>query len=89
MFDLKDPAGIMGEIRQCRATFPTHYMRVNAFDASHGVESVAISFIVNRPPEEPGYHLVRAEEAGRRIAYTTVSYAVQYGPEGERYGPAE
>jgi ribulose-bisphosphate carboxylase small chain len=50
---------------------------------------VALSFIVNRPPEEPGFRLVRGEESGRRIRYTTESYAVQHGPEGERYGPAE
>jgi ribulose-bisphosphate carboxylase small chain len=89
MFDLVDPAGILDELRDCRASFPKHYIRVNAFDATHGVESVALSFIANRPPEEPGFRLVRAEEEGRRIRYTTESYAVQYGPEGERYGPAQ
>ncbi len=89
MFDLRDHAGVMDEIRDCREAFPLHYVRVTAFDAAHGVESVALSFIVNRPPEDPGFHLIRAEKDARRVGYTTESYAVQYGPEGERYGPAE
>ncbi|MDP2261589.1 MAG: ribulose bisphosphate carboxylase small subunit, partial [Hydrogenophaga sp.] len=28
MFDLKDPAGILMEINNCRKTFPQHYVRV-------------------------------------------------------------
>jgi hypothetical protein len=30
MFDLKDPAGILMEINNCRKTFPNHYIRVTA-----------------------------------------------------------
>ncbi|HKH88690.1 MAG TPA: ribulose bisphosphate carboxylase small subunit, partial [Acidimicrobiales bacterium] len=36
MFDLADPAGVMTELRACRAAFPHHYVRINAFDASAG-----------------------------------------------------
>src|SRR5689334_6070871 len=39
MFDLKDPAGILMEINACRMTFPSHYIRVTAFDSTQGVES--------------------------------------------------
>lgn len=84
MFDLKDAAGVMAEIAGCRKTFPGHYVKVNAFDSTHGWESLRISFIVNRPGNEPGFALVRGEAEGRIIRYTTRSYAVER-PEGERY----
>ncbi|MFC4253035.1 ribulose bisphosphate carboxylase small subunit [Sinimarinibacterium flocculans] len=84
MFDLADAAGVLMEINNCRKTFPNHYVRVTAFDSTRGVESLRMSFIVNRPDDEPGFKLERQELAGRRIAYTTRSYAAQK-PEGERY----
>jgi hypothetical protein len=34
------------------------YIRMSAFDASHGWESVKLSFLVGRPTEEPGFILV-------------------------------
>ncbi len=85
MFDLKDPAGILLEINACRKTFPSHYVRVTAFESTQGVESVRMSFIVNRPANEPGFRLVRSEEGGRNVRYSTESYAVQSHGEGERY----
>lgn len=84
MFDLKDAAGVMAEIRGCRSTFPNHYIKVNAFDATKGVESLRLSFIVNRPKSEPGFALIREEGRGRRIGYTTRAYAANK-PEGSRY----
>lgn len=84
MFDLKDPAGILLEINQCRKTFPRCYIRVTAFDSTRGWETPRMSFIVNRPANEPGFGLVRQEVAGRRIRYTVQSYAAGK-PEGERY----
>ncbi|MGA8032936.1 MAG: ribulose bisphosphate carboxylase small subunit [Casimicrobiaceae bacterium] len=84
MFDLKDAAGIMGEVQNCRATFPNCYIKVNAFDSTHGVESLRLSFIVNRPKDEPGFALIREEVAGRQIRYTTRAYATDR-PEGTRY----
>lgn len=70
MFDVKDAAGVLKEINACRRTFPNHYVKVNAFDATRGVESVQLSFIVNRPAEEPGFGLTRTESAGRNVRYT-------------------
>lgn len=70
MFDLKDAAGAMTEIASCRATFPERYIRVNAFDASRGWETVRLSFIVNRPAREPGFRLVRTEAEGRMQRYS-------------------
>jgi ribulose-bisphosphate carboxylase small chain len=84
MFDLRDAAGVMDELRDARAAFPQRYIRLNAFDATRGVESVRLSFIVNRPTREPGFGLERQEAAGRTIRYTIRAYATDQ-PEGERY----
>lgn len=84
MFDLKDPAGIMQEINECRKTFPRHYIRVTAFDSTRGVESPRMSYIVNRPANEPGFLVERQERNGRAQGYTIRSYAT-LKPEGERY----
>ena len=85
MFDIRDAAAILMEINSCRNTFPQHYIRVSAFDSTHGTESVVLSFIVNRPANEPGFRLIRTEEPGRTLRYSIESYAVQRAPEGERY----
>ena len=84
MFDIKDPAGILMEINSARKTFPNHYIRVTAFSAIRGVESVTMSYIVNRPKVEPGFGLVRQETDGRTMRYTIRPYATEK-PEGERY----
>ncbi|MGH8753437.1 MAG: ribulose bisphosphate carboxylase small subunit [Burkholderiales bacterium] len=84
MFDMKDAAGIMHEINQCRKAYPNHYVRVNGFDSTRGWETVRLSFIVNRPKHEPGFHVLRQEGPGRRIRYTLHSYATEK-PKGERY----
>jgi ribulose-bisphosphate carboxylase small chain len=84
MFDLKDPAGILMEINECRKTFPNYYIRVTAFDSTRGWETPRMSYIVNRPKVEPGFRLVREERNGRCMGYTIVSYASDK-PEGERY----
>ena len=84
MFDLKDPKGVLTEINNCRKTFPSHYIRVTAFDSTRGVESPTMSFIVNRPAKEPGFGLVREEAEGRQVRYRISSYATDK-PESERY----
>ncbi|HZR33914.1 MAG TPA: ribulose bisphosphate carboxylase small subunit [Nevskia sp.] len=84
MFDLRDPAGALMEIKACRQTFPNHYVRVTAFDATRGWETPRMSFIVNRPKNEPGFRLQRQETGGRTIRYTTHAYATDR-PGGERY----
>ncbi|MHB8258010.1 MAG: ribulose bisphosphate carboxylase small subunit [Acidiferrobacterales bacterium] len=84
MFDIKDAAGILYEVNQCRKAYPNHYIRLTAFDSTRGTESVKLSFLVNRPKNEPGFGLVRQEVDGRRIRYTIHSYASER-PEGERY----
>jgi ribulose-bisphosphate carboxylase small chain len=84
MFDLKDPAGVLYEIEECRKAFGNCYIRVSAFDATAGWESLRLSFIVHRPAEEPGFGLERTETEGRNVRYTVRPYATQR-PMGERY----
>jgi ribulose-bisphosphate carboxylase small chain len=83
MFDLADAAGVMLELKSCRQTFPNHYIRMMAFDSTRGIESIAMSFIVNRPKSEPGFMLERQEGKGRNLHYTTRSYSADK-PEMER-----
>lgn len=84
MFDIRDPVAVMVEVNACRKAGPNRYVRVIAYDSTRGRETVALSFIVNRPAHEPGFRLDRQEVAGRSIRYTIHSYAVDK-PEGERY----
>ena len=85
LFDIKDPASVMFELTEARKSCASGYIRLNAFDASYGVESCAMSFIVNRPINEPGFYLERQEGPARHISYTIKSYSVQTNPEGARY----
>ena len=59
MFDIKDAAAVMMELAECRRAYGHRYIRLSGFDSSHGWESVKLSFLVNRPSEEPGFRLVR------------------------------
>ena len=85
LFDIKDPAAVMYELAECRRTNPQGYIKMNAFDAAIGTESCVMSFIVQRPKEEPGFYLERQEADGRDIRYTLKSYTTQSKPEGARY----
>jgi ribulose-bisphosphate carboxylase small chain len=84
LFELHDSAGALREVLACRDMHRSCYVRVNAFDSTRGFETTRLSFIVNRPAEEPGFLLKRHEMAGRRIQYTLESYAAQ-APAGRRY----
>ena len=86
MFDIPDAAGVMMELAACRkAKAGGHYIRLNAFDNTHGWESVRLSFITDRPASEPGFALMRQEGVGRCMTYATRPY-VSDRAEGERYG---
>src|SRR5437879_13873133 len=69
MSGLGEAAGVMAEINACRKTYPKHYIRVNAFDSTRGWETIRLSFLVNRPAEEPGFRLRRVESQGRVQRY--------------------
>jgi ribulose-bisphosphate carboxylase small chain len=84
MFDLRDAVGVMQEVHACRLADSQQYIRVIAFDSSRGWESVRLSFIVQRPANEPGFRLDRTEVNGRNIRYTIRAYASDR-PSGQRY----
>ncbi|MFO7287699.1 MAG: ribulose bisphosphate carboxylase small subunit [Gammaproteobacteria bacterium] len=70
MFEVQDAAAVLYEINACRKAYPDRYIRVNAFDATRGFESVRLSFLVNRPPREPRFELIRTEGPGRSVRYS-------------------
>ena len=84
MFDNPDAAAVVFEVNECRKQHGGKYIRVIAFDSAHGWESIRLSFIVNRPAEEPGFRLEREEGPGRTVRYRIHSYATDR-PEGSRY----
>jgi ribulose-bisphosphate carboxylase small chain len=88
LFDLKDAAGIMGEVQSCRKAKPNCYIKVNGYDRRYTKQTVALSFLVQRPKVEPGFRLERQEVNDRVIRYTLHSYATDR-PAGERYGDGE
>ena len=87
MFEIADAAAAMHEVTECRVAYPGHYIRVSAYDASLGRQTTALSFIVNRPADEPGFRLDRQEGPDRRIRYSLHAYAAGQ-PSGARYGAA-
>jgi ribulose-bisphosphate carboxylase small chain len=84
MFDISDAAAGLHEVNACRSTYPELYIRVSCYDPSYGRQTTALSFIVNRPPHEPGMRLDRTETYDRQVRYTLYSYAAE-APHGQRY----
>ncbi|PHP66294.1 ribulose bisphosphate carboxylase small subunit [Zhengella mangrovi] len=70
MFDLKDAKGVMMELDECRKLHGGKYIRINAFDDMRGFETVMMSFIVNRPAEEPRIDMVRTDVRSRSQSYS-------------------
>jgi ribulose-bisphosphate carboxylase small chain len=84
MFDIRDPAAALHEVRRCREAFPNHYVRVSLFDPKLTRMTTALQFMVHRPPCEPGFRLERQEAHDRTVRYTLYPYAADR-PHGERY----
>ncbi len=70
MFDLKDASGVLMEIARCRKELPKSYIKLNGYDSSKGRQTTMLSFLVQRPRDEPGFDLERTEGQDRRIHYT-------------------
>ena len=87
LFDLApDDAHLaLRELAACRERFPDSYIKLIAYDARYGRQTTALSFIVNRPSNEPGFRLERADGDDRTISYRLHSYATEV-PAGRRYG---
>jgi ribulose-bisphosphate carboxylase small chain len=87
LFDLApdDSDVVLGDVRACREAHPNHYVKLIAYDSSHGRQTTALSFIVNRPAGEPGFRLERTEAHDRVVRYRLHAYATDAAP-GSRYG---
>jgi ribulose-bisphosphate carboxylase small chain len=75
----------MRDIQACRRAYPNHYVKVVCYDNSLGRQTSRLSFMVNRPSQEPGFRLERQDKADRQMRYTIQSYAA-VDPVGMRYG---
>ncbi len=84
MFDVQDAGAIMLELEACRKAYGNLYIRISGFDSRHSWETIRISFIVNRPAEEPGFRLDRTEGPGRVQRYALHPYSSDK-PAGQRY----
>jgi ribulose-bisphosphate carboxylase small chain len=86
MFDLApdDVPLVMRELAACRERFPDSYIKLIAYDASYGRQTTALSFIVNRPADEPGFRLERIDRHDRTMGYRLHPYALDM-PAGRRY----
>ena len=88
LFDLaaEEAEAVLREVRACREAHPDHYVKLNAYDSSHGRQTTALSFIVGRPRHEPGFRLDRTEAHDRVQRYRLHPYAAD-DPVGQRYQP--
>jgi len=84
MFDVRDAVAILADIKQAVADHPNAYVKVNAYDARLGRQTTAMSFIVGRPADEPGFRLDRTTGEDRQIKYSLHAYATDE-PVGKRY----
>jgi ribulose-bisphosphate carboxylase small chain len=84
MFDVEDPAAVMLELHRCRGEHAGEYVKLSAYDRRKGRQTTALSFIVNRPAQEPGFRVDRLEYADRQIKYSLHAYATDE-PTGNRY----
>jgi ribulose-bisphosphate carboxylase small chain len=84
IFGTKDPVVVVAQINACRRAHSSKYIKVVAFDSQRGVESIKMSFIVNRPADEPGFDLFRTEGRSRNVGYALRPYAADRPP-GQRY----
>jgi ribulose-bisphosphate carboxylase small chain len=84
MFDLASPISLMEALSACRAAHPGNYVRISAFDSTKGWESLRLSFIAQRPGDEPGFFMNRVSGPSRSIRYSTTPYSTNHPP-GRRY----
>jgi ribulose-bisphosphate carboxylase small chain len=83
MFDLKNADPVMEKLAQCRLEFPDRYIRVIGFDSRRTKATITLSFIVQRPKEEPGFRMERMDYRDRQMKYSLHPYAKDH-PGGYR-----
>jgi ribulose-bisphosphate carboxylase small chain len=71
LFDLTqaDAEVVLREVRACREAYPDQYVKLLAYDSSLGRQTTALSFIVNRPADESGFRIDRADTHDRVVRY--------------------
>lgn len=74
----------MRQVRACREAFPERYVKIIAYDSSLGRQTTVLSFVVNRPSDEPGFRLDRTTAHDRVVRYRLRPYAADR-PAGRRY----
>lgn len=79
---------VLREVRACREAHPRDYVKLIAYDSSKGRQTTALSFIVHRPPYEPGFRLDRTESHDRVVRFRLHPYAAD-APAGARYENGE
>jgi ribulose-bisphosphate carboxylase small chain len=86
LFDLAadETEVVLREVRACREARPREYIKLIAYDCSLGRQTTALSFIVNRPSDEPGFRLDRIESHDRVVRYHLHPYSAEQ-PTGRRY----
>ncbi len=86
MFDLEpeESGVVLREVRACREAHGEKYVKLIAYDSTRGRQTTALSFIVGRPSQEPGFRLERTDAHDRTQRYTLHSYATDK-PAGRRY----
>jgi ribulose-bisphosphate carboxylase small chain len=71
-------------VRECVDANPNEYVKVIAYDSSRGRQTTRLSFIVSRPPFEPGFRLSRTDAHDRVMHYQLHPYETDQPP-GRRY----
>ncbi len=82
LFDLTedDVELALRDVNAAREACPHEYVKVVCYDRSLGRQTTALAFIVQRPPDEPGFRLERQEKADRQIRYSMHSYTTDQPP---------
>ena len=78
---------VLREVRAAREAFPDAYIKVIAYDATRGRQTSALSFIVNRPKVEHGFHIERTEDKDRVQRYRLVHLREAIGSVGVGNNP--
>src|SRR5512138_3667953 len=81
VYELRDPAAVLEEVKACRAAHPDRYIQLVAFDGARGAETVRLSFVVQRPAAEPVLEVRREQAGDRRVRYTLATRPCRGGEE--------
>jgi ribulose-bisphosphate carboxylase small chain len=89
LFDLApdETEPVMREVHACIEANPNDYVKVIAYDSTRERQTTRLSFIVHRPPFEPGFRIERTDFQDRTMRYKLHLYATDQWP-GRRYSGA-